>query len=114
MKTSKLIMAIVVTFLSINFAFAGNPNKKDFTENLAINIVKHLCKDIHLTDSQRIVIQLKATEYEVKMKNLIHEKDPVRKKSTSAQGIREFRTLLNNTLTKEQLDTLRLKRIKAI
>lgn len=112
MKKLKLIMAVVAAFVCLNFLYGTNPKDKDFTINLADNMVKALCRDIVLTDSQKVIIQASAKDYEAKMKSLKDQANSESKKSNNKQAILEYRTSLNQILTNEQLDTLRIKRIE--
>lgn len=112
MKKLKLITAAVAVLVLSNFVYAGNPTKKDYTLNLADNMVKHLCKDINLTDSQKLVIQTFAKEYETKLRNINQVENSESKKTINKQIVLEYRSGLDNILTKEQIDTLRTKRIE--
>ncbi|MDD3322820.1 MAG: hypothetical protein PHS59_15385 [Paludibacter sp.] len=114
MKKLKLIMAVVTAFVCLNFVYGVNPKQKDFTINLGNNMVNHLCKTIHLTDSQKTVILAKAKNYEVKVKKEIKEKDNAKRKSNTKLAINEYRNFLNDILTQEQKDTLNLKRIERL
>jgi len=114
MKELKLIMAVVAIFLSVNFVTAANPVKTDYTKNLANNMVKHLCNDINLTDSQKQVIQTLAKEYEVKLKNISLQANSESRKAIKNQIVSEYRSKLESTLKKEQLDTLEIKKIERL
>jgi len=110
MKTPKLIVAFVAILLFSNLAFAGNP-KKDFTENLANNILSTLSADItNLTDSQKLVIQTIAQEYETKLRNGYNNRsskfDSVFIKNTYKPASIDYQTKLNNILTAEQKEVL--------
>lgn len=112
MKKLKLIMAVVAAFVCLNLLYGTNPKNKDFTINLADNMVKSLCRDIVLTDSQKIIIQTSAKEYEGKMKNLKSNANSESKKLNNKQAILNYRAKLNSILTPEQIDTLKMKRIE--
>ncbi len=114
MKKLKLVMAIAAVFMVSNPGFGANPTKKDYTKNLAENIVKCLCNDIQLSDSQKQVIQTIAKEYEIKMKNTSLQPNSESKKANKKQAVLQYRTTLNQILTKEQIDTLKIKRIERL
>lgn len=111
MNKLKLITVVVAVFVCLNFVFGANPNK-DFTVNLADNMVKSLCRDIMITDSQKVIIQASAKAYEVKIKNLLNQANSESKKTANKAAVLEYRAKLNNILTPEQIDTLRMKRIE--
>lgn len=111
MNKLKLITAVVAVFVGLNFVFGANPNN-DFTINLADNMVKALCRDIVLTDSQKVIIQTSAKAYEVKMKNLKGQAKSESKKKANKEAVLEYRAKLNDILTQEQIDTLKMKRIE--
>lgn len=111
MNKLKLITAVVAVLVCLNFVFGANPNK-DFTINLADNMVKALCRDIVLTDSQKVIIQTSAKAYELKMRNLNGQAKSESKKEANKEAVLEYRAKLNSILTPEQIDTLRMKRIE--
>lgn len=112
MKKLKLTMAIVAVLLFTNLGFAANPNTKDYTKNLADNMVKSICKDIQLTDSQKLAIQTIAKDYEIKLKNKDIQPNSESKNTLNKQIVLEYRSKLNSILTNEQIDSLRIKRIQ--
>ena len=112
MKKLKFLMAVIAIALFSNLIFAVNPSRKDYTKNLGDNMLKRICKDIQLTDSQKLAIQTLAKDYEVKLKNKDLQTNPELKKTMNSQVVLEYRSKLNNILTKEQMDTLRIKRIQ--
>ncbi len=114
MRKLKLIMTLVAIFVIANFVSGANPAKKDYTKNLANNMVKHLCKDVTLTDSQKVVVQTLAREYETNMKDLNQQANSDTKKTITNQVVLEYRSKLESVLKKEQIDTLEIKRIERL
>lgn len=113
MRKLKLVSILVLAFVCLNFVYGQNPKqKKDFTINLADNLLKSISRDIMLTDSQKIALQTNAKEYEVKMKDLKGQANAEVKKSKNKDAVLTYRAKLNQILTKEQLDTLQTKRIQ--
>jgi len=111
MKKVKLFTAIIAIFISSNLLIAVNPNTKNYTKNLANNMLKNLCKDVNLTDSQKIMIQTKAKEYEVKLQNLSQQSNVTSRHSINVQTVNDYRSMLKGILTKDQVDSLESKRI---
>ena len=112
MKQIRLITTLVAIALFANLGFAENPNKKDYTKNLADNMLKYLCIDIQLTDSQKLAIQTIAKDYEIKLRSKDQQPNSESKKTMNKQIVLEYRSKLNTILTKEQQDTLTVKRIE--
>ncbi|MEA4840818.1 MAG: hypothetical protein VB110_07445 [Bacteroidales bacterium] len=114
MKKLKLILVVIAAFVCLNVVFAGNPANKDYTKNLADNMVNDLSKDINLTDSQKIVIQTIAKKYETKLRSVNNQANSNSKKVLNKQVVVEFRTRLDSVLTKEQIEILKAKRIERL
>jgi ribosomal protein S20 len=102
----------IATVLFSNFVFGANPNKKDHTKNISEKMVRQLCKDVFLNDSQKLAIQTIAKDYETKLKNKNLQSNEESKKAMNKQIVLEYRSKLNNILTKEQIDSINIKRIQ--
>ena len=114
MKKLKLLLVAIAAFVCLNVVFAENPANKDYTKNMADNMVNHLSKDINLTDSQKMVIQTIAKEYETKLSSVKNQANANSKKALNKQVVMEYRTKLDSILTKEQIEMLRTKRIERL
>jgi hypothetical protein len=114
MKKLKLITPLIAIFMFSNLLVAINPNKKDYTKNLADNMMKGLCKDVNITDSQKIIIQTKAKEYEVKLQSLSQQSNVTSKNAINVQAVQDYRSMLAGILTKDQIDSLKTKRIERL
>lgn len=113
MKNLKLGVLTLLLAVGVSIMFAQKPtDKKDFTINLAENILKSISKDIVLADSQKIALQTIAKEYELKMKDLKGLANAEVKKTKNKDAVLTYRAKLNQILTKEQLDTIQMKRIQ--
>ena len=104
MKTLKLIMAFIAILFFTNLLFAGNP------ENFATKKVAKLCKDIVLTDSQKVIIQAKAKVFAIKVQNASSLTNNTEKTSILNQAGQEYKTALDSVLTTEQKTQLVTKR----
>lgn len=113
MKTTKFVITVCAIILGMGLLFGEKPaDKKDFTINLAQNMLKSVSRDIVLTDSQKIALQISAKEYEVKMKDMKGQANTEEKKTKNKDVIMNYRAKLNQILTKEQQDTIQMKRIQ--
>lgn len=113
MKSTNLTFTLCAILLSIGLLHAQKAKPaKDFTENLANNMIKSISRDIILADSQKVALQTCAKEYEVKMKELKGQANANHKKEKNKEAVEGYRAKLNQILTKEQLDTIQTKRIQ--
>lgn len=114
MKKLKLFLVAIAAFVCLNVVFAEKPANKDYTKNMADNMFNNLSKDINLTDSQKMVIQTIAKEYETKLRSVNNQANANSKKVLNKQVVVEYRTRLDSILTKEQMEMLRTKRIERL
>lgn len=112
MKNLKRSVITLLLTVTVSVVFAQKPTeKKDFTINLSENVLKSISRDIVLTDSQMIALQISTKEYEVKMKDIKVQANSEVKKTKNKDAVLNYRAKLNQILTKEQLDTLQMKRM---
>ena len=104
MKTPRLITAVIAILLFSNLIFAGNP------ENYATKKVVKLCKDIVLTDSQKVIIQAKAKVFASKMQSASLITNNIEKTSIQNQAVQGYKMALDSVLTTEQKTQLITKR----
>ena len=96
MKKVKLLTALIAVLLFSNLVFAGNP------EILASKMVEKLNNDVQLTDSQKVVLQLKAKEFAVKIRNANSQSNNADKSTSKKQANLEYKTSLDSVLTNDQ------------
>lgn len=113
MKTTKLIAGTIAVMLFSNFLIAGSPNDGQ-TKKLANNLLNHLSQDIVLTDTQKIIIQTRADEFEVKLQDLSNKSDQETKKKLKSEAMKRYSVVFDSVLTVEQCDTLRSKQMERI
>ena len=113
MKTTKFSITVYAVILGVGLLFAEKPtDKKDFTINLAENMLKSISRDVALTDSQKVVLLANTKEYEVEMKDLKGQTNAEVKKTKNKDAVLAYRVKLNQILSKEQQDTIQKKRIQ--
>lgn len=108
MKTLKLIILFIIPIVFTGILQAGNPSNMK-AEDRAKVIVEKLCKDVVLTDSQKVAIEIKAKEFMVKMDNSNKQKTKEVKHAQKKEASSSYRAVLDSILTFEQKDQLMLK-----
>lgn len=108
MKTLKLIILFIIPIVFTGILQAGNPSNMK-AEDRAKVIVEKLCKDVALTDSQKVAIEIKAKEFMVKMDNSNKQKTKEVKHAQKKEASSSYRAALDSILTFEQKDQLMLK-----
>jgi len=96
MKTPKVLTAIIAILLFSNFLFAGSP------ENTKSYMVEKLCKDIVLTDSQKVIIEAKADIFDAILQSGVPTKD----NNDLIQAFRGYKAALDSLLTGAQKEQL--------
>ena len=112
MKKPTFIPAIISVFIFSTLAFAVNSNQDGNTKNIADNLVNNLCRDVNLTDSQKLVVVKNAKEYELKLQNISQESNKKLKSEIMNHAILEYRTVIDSVLTQEQKEVQKTKRIQ--
>lgn len=107
MKKLKLITACVAILLFTNLLFAANP-KKSASEHAA-KMIEKLTIDVVLTDSQKTIIQKKATDYAVRMQSADSKADKSDKLGMKKEATQTYKTALDSTLTMSQRNELTAK-----
>lgn len=110
MKTPKLIVGTIAVLLFSNLLIAGD-HQASYMKDLASNLLNNLSKDIALTDSQKVIIQTKANEYQVKMKDLNKQSNKAIKEALKKEAFLNYSVVFDSVLTQEQRDTLMLKQM---
>lgn len=93
----KLILACISIFIFSSILFAAKPLTGDITDFVNSKLMQ-LNWDIALTDSQQVLVKVKANEYGMKILN---------KDSTTCQNVlplatQEYKIAIDNILTSEQ------------
>lgn len=102
-----IIGALIAVPFFLNLVFSVTTN---YT-NLSDSMVKSLCNDIVLTDSQKVVIQAKAKDYALKIQNISQMPNDSTRSTFQKQVVLGYRAVLDSVLTKSQKDSLYSKRI---
>jgi len=89
-------MAIIAILMVSNLVHAGNP------KNLASKMIDKLDKNVLLTDSQKVALQLKATSFAAKMQNTDSQTSPEEKSASRNHAYQEYKTTLDSILTNDQ------------
>jgi|GEM_PF-3566356 len=97
-------MAIIAIHVISNFAFAGNP------ENLGSKMIEKLNKDVQLTDSQKVILQVKATDFALKMQNAKSQTNTADISAIKKQANQEFKTCMDSLLTNDQKAKLTIRK----
>ena len=111
MKTTKFILALIAISFSVNILFAGNP-KKGENDKLANDMLSKLCKDIVLTDSQKIVIVQKLNNFLQNRQDANVKSNDKEKAQYKKESYEMYKIALDSLLTNEQKITLENKRIE--
>ncbi len=105
MKTPKIIMACMAITLCTNLLFAVQPNKVD-AATIARKMVAKLSKDITLTDSQKVYVLNKATDFHTKTQNANSKTDIRERNNLKKQAFESYRNILDSVLTTDQKNKL--------
>ncbi len=108
MKRLKLMTACIAILVFSNLLFAENPLSVE-ANNIAGIMTDKLGRDIILTDSQKVIIQQKATAFIVKMQNANSTSSAEDKFTLKKQASDEYEVTLDSLLTPEQRNQIRLK-----
>lgn len=108
MKKLKLITVIISILVSSNCLFAKNPLNGDAT-NIANIMIDKLGKDIQLSDSQKVIILQKATDFIIKIQNANLSSTNNDKFTLKKQASEEYRMTLDSLLTNEQREQKKVK-----
>lgn len=97
-------MACIAIVLFTNFLVAENP--KNNATGKADAMVAKLNKNVILTDSQKVYILKKATDFVTKVQHANTQTDVKEKYNLKEQAFYTYRALLDSVLTKEQKSKL--------
>lgn len=109
MKTTKIGMVLIASFLFIQFILATN-TVRDHSINLAKNLVKGICSYVQLSDSQLVVLKINAATYETKYKSYKGILDVENKNKLINEAYLEYRTSIDSLLRPDQKDSLESRR----
>ena len=103
-----IIGALIVAPFFFNLVFAVTPN---YT-NISDKMVKTLSNDVVLTDSQKVIIQVKAKAYETKMLSSSQQTTDDVKQAIIKDAVLSYRAALDSILSDDQKENLKAKQLE--
>lgn len=104
MKTIYQIASILVFSLIVEAAFSTNSVPLESLETRASEMVKVICTEITLSDTQKVVLLQKSKTYFIKRDEAGNLSDKTQKMTLRVEAEKEFKSAIDSIFTPEQKD----------